>query len=289
MDWLMVTLACALFTSLSDAISKRVMQCNDEWLVGALTLALADIALFPFFLMSPASCLDADLGLIILFALPLEVFGYYCFLSAIRQAPLSLTLPLLAFTPVVSLFTGRIILDERISPTGAFGVCLVAAGAYLLNADLARVSLWAPVRALVSHKGSRLMLLAAVIWAVTAVIGKKGVILFGCMTFAFIMTSAIGTAFGLAALGRRLKGCLVCDLRGANVWFLLSGGMMMGGAVVTHFWAIAMAPVAYMLAVKRVSLVFGVLLGWLMFREEKIAYRLPATMVMVSGIFLIYS
>jgi drug/metabolite transporter (DMT)-like permease len=288
-NWLLVTLLCALFTALSDAISKRVVRDNDEWLVGAITLGLADLALFPFFLASPRSSLDASIWGILLIALPLEALGYFCFLSALRQAPLSLTLPLLAFTPVFTLLTGRIILDERISPMGALGVFLVAAGAYLLNADLVKVSVWAPIREVFSRKGPRLMLLAAAIWAVTAVVGKKGVLLFGSLPFGFIMTAATGAVFGLVALGRRMRGTLVWNFRGPNLWFVLLGGASMAGAAATHFYAVSMAPVALMIAVKRLSLVFGVLLGWIMFREEKVLYRLAATMVMVSGVLVMYS
>jgi uncharacterized membrane protein len=62
----------------------------------------------------------------------------------------------------------------------------------------------------------------------------------------------------------------------------------MGAAQITHFLAISMAPVAYMLSVKRLSLVFGVVLGWLCFGEGNMRYRLTAATVMVIGVLFIY-
>ena len=44
--------------------------------------------------------------------------------------------------------------------------------------------------------------------------------------------------------------------------------------VITHFLALARVEVAYMIAVKRTSLVFGVLYGALLFGERRLAKSL---------------
>jgi uncharacterized membrane protein len=69
--------------------------------------------------------------------------------------------------------------------------------------------------------------------------------------------------------------------------FLL-GGLLMAAAEITHFVSLSMAPVAYMISVKRLSLVFGVVLGWLFFGEQNIRFRLVGALVMVGGVFLLY-
>ena len=48
-----------------------------------------------------------------------------------------------------------------------------------------------------------------------------------------------------------------------------------------------MVEVAYMISVKRTSLIFSVLYGWLVFKEEHIRERLLGCMVMVIGVALI--
>jgi drug/metabolite transporter (DMT)-like permease len=67
---------------------------------------------------------------------------------------------------------------------------------------------------------------------------------------------------------------------------LLVGGLM-GLMVYTHFLALAQVEVAYMVAVKRLSLLFGILYGALLFRERDMARRLPAGGLMVLGVALI--
>jgi drug/metabolite transporter (DMT)-like permease len=57
--------------------------------------------------------------------------------------------------------------------------------------------------------------------------------------------------------------------------------------VVTHFYAIAHIEVAYMVAVKRTSLLFGLLYGAWLFGETGLQKNLLAGLLMVLGVFLI--
>jgi drug/metabolite transporter (DMT)-like permease len=51
--------------------------------------------------------------------------------------------------------------------------------------------------------------------------------------------------------------------------------------------AIAQVEAAYMIAVKRLSLLFGVLYGAWWFGEENIRERLAGAAIMIAGVFLI--
>jgi drug/metabolite transporter (DMT)-like permease len=64
-------------------------------------------------------------------------------------------------------------------------------------------------------------------------------------------------------------------------------GLCMAGMVVSHFYAIENVQVAYMIAVKRMSLLFGIIYGALIFGEKDFPKKLLAGCVMVLGVFLI--
>jgi drug/metabolite transporter (DMT)-like permease len=57
--------------------------------------------------------------------------------------------------------------------------------------------------------------------------------------------------------------------------------------VVTHFLAVERVEVAYMISVKRMSILFGIVLGALMFAETRLVQHLLAAGVMVTGVALI--
>lgn len=288
MSWFVVAVGCALCTACCDSISKRVMQNTDEWLTGAIILGIASLLLSPLLFFHELKPVSLELGLLLLIALPLEIFAYYLFLGAIKSGPLSLTIPLLAFTPVLTAVASGVLLGEEISSTGAVGIGLVTVGAYVLNGDLAGRDFLAPVKALVSQPGSRKMLLVALIWSVTSALGKIGTVLWGAIPFGIILLYGIVPIFAVVAVYRVRCGQASLRLgRGVLFWFLL-GGLVMAAAEITHFVSLSQAPVAYMISVKRLSLVFGVLVGWLWFGETNIRYRLIGASVMVAGVFVVY-
>ena len=61
----------------------------------------------------------------------------------------------------------------------------------------------------------------------------------------------------------------------------------MGAMVVAHFHAIAHVEVAYMIAVKRTSLLFGMLYGAWLFGETGLKRNLAAGVLMIAGVALI--
>ncbi|MEW6533303.1 MAG: DMT family transporter [Thermodesulfobacteriota bacterium] len=288
MHWFPIALSCALLTAGCDALSKRLVRDNDEWVTGTLLLGLSLLVLIPVFFAVEKRPFSAELLIVLAVGLPVEVYAYYLFLQAIRMAPLSLTVPLLAFTPVFTILTAAVIVDEGISLMGGLGIFMVTAGAYLLNADLIILNLLAPIRAIFSNPGSRKMLFVAVLWSITSSLGKKGVLLYGALPFAILLLFLITVVFAVVSLTRMRRGIGRVNISGTNLWLFLVGGLFMTGMEITHFVAMSLAPVAYMISVKRLSMVFSVLLGWIFFGEQNIRYRLVGGALMVAGVFFLY-
>jgi drug/metabolite transporter (DMT)-like permease len=285
MTWFFIALGCAFLTACCDSISKRIMETNDEWITGTVLPAIAAVFLAPVFWAQHPQPLSAELMALLAVAVPLEVVAYYLFLSAIRMAPLSLTIPLLSFTPAMTILTSAVLLSEHVGNSALFGILLVTVGAYILNGDLAHDSFAAPVKALVSNRGSRRMLMVAVIWSVTSALGKKGVMIYGAIPFGMVLLVGVVIIFGVIAALRRNAAKVRVDISVPALGFFVLGGALMAGAEATHFLSISLAPTACMIAVKRLSLVFGVLMGWLWFREQNIRYRLAGGVIMVTGAF----
>jgi len=285
--WFFIALACAFFTACCDAVSKYLMRENDEWVTGTILLALANLALLPLLLSIGLNPITVELVVVLAVALPLEILGYYLFLSAIRMSPLSLTVPLLAFTPVLTILTAAVLVGEHVTPRGALGISMVTLGAYVLNGEMIRDRPWAPVTAVFANPGSRRMLLVAVIWSVTSTLGKKGILIYGAIPFGYLLTCGDLVVFIMICLARRSRGQMRIS-PDRRMWpFFLLAGLLMALAEVTHFVSLSMAPVSYMISVKRLSLVFGVILGWAFFGEHNIRYRISGVSVMVAGVLFL--
>jgi drug/metabolite transporter (DMT)-like permease len=287
MNWFAIALSCAFLTACCDALSKRLMKENDAWITGTGILVVSGICFSPVFMCVDLKPVSLELLAVLAVAVPLEILGYYLFLDALRLAPISLTLPILAFTPVFTILTAGFIVCETICPVATVGISLVTVGAYFLNANLVNISLAAPIQAVFSNPGSRRMLMVALIWSVTSAIGKKGVLIYGAIQFGFLLLAGIIIGFAVVSAVRVKSSATKIHLNKANLPIVCLAGLIMAAVEITHFVSLSMAPVACMIAVKRLSMVFGVILGWVFFKEENIGYRLCGASLMVGGVFLL--
>jgi len=288
MHWISLTLLSAFFLATADALSKRYLS---HYRAGELVLVRFGVSgalLLPLLLWQPWPPLSAVFWGWIAISLPLELIAMWLYMLAIRDAPLSLTLPYLAFTPVFNTLTGYLLLGETVSLRGFSGILLVVLGAWLLNLKSAqggiRLKLLAPFRAITRERGSRLMLVVAAIYSLTSVTGK------GAMQQ---VTPGFFGPFYFVLLG--CASAVIFASREVSSWRALSRhpvahlgiGLFMAAMVVTHFYAIAHIEVAYMVAVKRTSLLFGMLYGAWLFGDSGLQKNLVAGLLMLTGVLLI--
>ncbi|MFA5294524.1 MAG: EamA family transporter [Methanoregulaceae archaeon] len=98
------------------------------------------------------------------------------FYRALVTTDLSLSVPMLAFTPVFLILTSFLILGELPSPAGAAGILLVATGAYLLNLeyrDGSPCSLTGPFLRLRRDRGIQAMLLVSFLYSISVNYDKR--------------------------------------------------------------------------------------------------------------------
>ncbi len=210
--------------------------------------------------------------------------GSLLLIRATQIASLSSSMPMLAFTPVFLLGTSYLMLGERPGPGGTVGVVLIAVGAYLLNVHQLKLGPLAPLRALVSNRGSLYVLLTALIYAVTANLVKMGVqrssaTFFPLLSYLFI-TAAVLPFMLRSARGQSAK--LVASWR-PLVLMGTAGSLMM----VFYAIAVQLTIVPYVIALKRTNGLFSVLYGKFLFKETHLRQSLLGASIMFAGVLLI--
>jgi uncharacterized membrane protein len=288
MNWFLLSLLCAYLTSTSETFSKFLMRENDEWTTGCATVLVSLPFIAPLLMGRDTFPWSMDLVLLLGVQIPFEVVAYYLYLKAIRMSPLSLSVPYLSFTPVFTIVTAAVLLGESISTQGLLGILMVTVGAYVLNLELTVYHPLAPLKAIIESQGSRRMLLVALIWSLTSTLGKKGVQLSDPSFFGVLYMFSLSLPLMAIAGWRVKKNMARVNLKGRNALWLSLGGLTTALAMIAHFHAIELAPVSYMISVKRTSVVFSVLYGGVIFKERHIGLRLLGTCIMLSGVVIIY-
>lgn len=288
MHWFLLSLGSAFSLATADALTKRLFgDCTAiEMLV--VRFCVPALLLLPLAVVNGLPPVPPAFWGWLAVLVPLELVAMALYVTAIRDAPLHLTLPYLAFTPVFNVLTGYLVLGETVSAAGFAGIALVTTGAYALNLRHlgtrgARVWL-APLRAIVREQGSRRMLAAAAIYSVTSVGGKAAMEYTTPWVFGAFYYVVIGGVLMAGLLWRRPAALGVLARRPLGE---LAVGGLMAVMVIAHFLAIARVEAAYMVSVKRTSLLFGILYGALLFRERGLARHLAAGALMVGGVAVI--
>ena len=271
--------------ALVDALSKKALGQSDPNVVAWVRLGycIPFLAISSFWIRVPD--LDITFFKMVLILLPLEITALLLYTHAIHQSPLSLTIPLLSLTPVFLIATSYLILGEELDISGMAGILLIAIGAYLLNIHTRHKGWLEPFRALLREKGSRMMIGVAFLYSITSNLGKIAIQhsspeFFGVVYFpllALLSFPFLGMTGG--------KDAYSALLRRKGLFAII--GLFQTIMIFTHVGAISLVEVPYMISIKRTSILFAILFGYLFFREEKIRERLLGGVCMFGGVVLI--
>jgi uncharacterized membrane protein len=207
------------------------------------------------------------------------------YFRALQVSPLSLCIPFLAFTPIFLIPTGFVMLRELPPAAKLMGVVLVVVGSVLLHRRLFAVGWTAPFKAIVQEKGSRYILLVALIFSITNPLEKKLVLMSDVYTQAFFFGIGLCVFFFVLTIAKRED--FNSGLRG-NVLWISAAGVMDGVSLLLQFASYHYIDVVISISIKRAGIVLAVVFGWLFFRERGIPDKMIGSSVMLIGVLIIY-
>ena len=284
MLWLLLSLLTALSVSAQDTWVKRFFSEMTTYEMAAYPL-IYSLPLFaaaaPFV---PRPPLGSEFAWAFAVSVPLNAVGFLLYMRAIQVSPLSLTVPYLAFTPVFMLCTGYLFLGEIPGSRGVAGILTICLGGYILNIDPGRWGLLAPFRAILEETGSWMMLVVAFVYSFTSVIGKKAILhsspLFFGVWFYIVFNLCL-------ILLLRLSGKIrFAAFRESPIKGFLSG-VFLCLQTLLHCFAVSLVEAAVMISVKRLSILFSILLGRAVFKEQHASIRFSGALLMLAGTLLI--
>lgn len=284
MLWFVYSLLAALFQATSDALVKRNKLNNDFVILWAqYVFSFPVVVLLLLFTVLPSP--DLIFWIATAFFLPLNVLAVVLIIKAIRLSPLSLTMPFMSFTPVFLLFTSYLLLGEKPSPVGLFGILFIVAGTYILNLRRHSHDLLDPFKAILRQPGTIVMIIASFLLAITANFYKLAVHHSSphfFVVFMVLVMSVILSVMYYRHIRRHAKDIM------ARMPSLAMMGTCHGIMLLFTALALPLAIVPYMIAVKRSSLLFDIIIGNLFFKEADLRQHLfGGTVMLLGGIIIL--
>ena len=286
-SWIILSLICAFSLATSDALTKKELRPDNELVMAWLRTSLAFPVLAVYLFFSPMPQLDRTFVFAFCAALPLEILAIVLYIKALRLSPLSVTLPFQSLTPLFLIFFSRTIAGEDVSAAGGAGIALIVLGGYTLNIRTVRAGFLEPFRAIAKERGSVYMICVALIYSVTSSLGKVAVTHSSAPFFgATYYLAVILCLLPVVALNQRGAQPLSTALRN-NLKFAVLPAVFTSLMAITHYAAISLGNVAYVISIKRTSLLIGSLYGFIFFREKEISGRLAGGLLMFAGFVVI--
>ena len=284
MLWFIFSFFTAFFESLKDVFSKKSLKNIDEYVVSWSLRFFALPFLVPLLFFIEIPSLGNKFWLALLIGGSLNVITTILYMKAIKHSDLSITVPMVTFTPLFLLLTSPLIVGEFPSFFGLIGVLLIVAGSYTLNIKQRHEGYLAPFKALLKEKGPKLMLLVAFIWSITSNIDKIGVQ--NSSAIFWVIATDIFIALIMSPIMIYKSRTNMHHIR-TSYKVLLPIGLFSAIASIFQMIAISLTLVAYVISIKRTSAIMSVLFGHLIFKEEGVKERLLGAIIMVIGVLFI--
>jgi uncharacterized membrane protein len=284
MLWLITSLLSALSQSTGDLLSKRSLKKLNEYTITFSWSIFSGLFLSPLLLFTGIPKLDYTFWISIIILGCLLSTGRILYMRAIMLSPLSLTIPMLAFTPLFLLVTSPLILGEFPNFFGLTGILLIVFGAYTLSIKDLKKSYLAPFKALFKEKGSQIMLLVAFIFSIAANFFKIGIQQSNAVVLPLVNNAFIALLL-LPVIIKKSKKPLG-KIR-VNLKVLITIGLLNAMMGVFSTIAMELAIVPYVISVRRTTIIFSTLYGFLFFKEKRIIERITGAIIMVLGVIII--
>jgi len=284
MIWFLFALGGALCNAGYSFAIKRLLKEIDLKLLVAGTNLTASILLLLFSWLHSFPPIGQTFWSAAFATILINILATLLYFKALDSSDLSLVMPMLCFTPSFLIFTSYIILGEVPSLYGILGICLIVGGSLGLTVHIQEN----PIKNsgenfLKTHKGIIYMIITAFLFSIAVNFDKETVLQSDILFSSGFVLGILGIIFFIWYFLEKKS------VRGIskNAPSIIIAGVILSGEAITINAAFTLMLVPYVISVKRLSILFCILVGGIALQESDMKKRLIFGFIMVGGAILI--
>ena len=214
-------------------------------------------------------------------SLTVHLFYYAALAEAYRTGDLGLVYPIArGAAPLMTATGAYLLVGQELGALGWLGVAVLASGVLVLSFK------GGPASAKPNLRSAGFALLTALTITTYTLIDAVGAKLAGSAHayagWLFILDAVMMAIYGLLRFPRAFKAGLTRELR-----LLFVGGGLSAAAYWTVIWALTVAPIALVAALRETSVLMAAAIGIVVLREPIVPARLFAACLVLAGVILI--
>ncbi|MDD1696043.1 MAG: DMT family transporter [Methanoregula sp.] len=307
MLWILLALLGAVTNAAYFIIIKNYITSLDPRILTGIGFTLGGILLFVVSARIGFPVIGPEFFPAVAITVILNICGLSLIFRALSSSDLSLSMPMLSFTPVILIGTSYVILHEVPSFFGFIGICIIVSGSYVLNISAGHEHFLDPVRSMIRNRGSWYMLIVAFLFAVSISFDKIAMLNSDPFFGMALTVLAIGSAFLIisayshtvkmrrdahlthhipeAKEQKDLQATPIPLQQIAGLSFLIGLFVAIEAASINVAYTLQIVP--YVIAIKRLSIIFMVLYGTIVLSEGDLEKRVMGATIMVAGAIII--
>lgn len=282
MIWAFLSTLAGLGDAVSFAVIKKLSAIDIRFRLMFYNLITLPFFLFGF-LFYEIPVVSLNFYLVVSVNALVWLIAMFLLMKSLQESDLSISIPLLSFTPIFLLFVSYILLQEFPTFLGLVGILIVVIGSYILHIPSVRYGYLEPFRAIFKKKGFY-MIIVAFLFSITASLAKIGIQLSNpayFMLFHYLFASIIMAALcfnnfrsGIGAIKKNFRHFIIIGSAVACSELMVAA-------------ALGMEIVPYVISLKRTSVIFSVLIGFFYFREKSFTPAIIGSAIMFAGALMI--
>ncbi|MBE0646113.1 MAG: EamA family transporter [Bacteroidetes bacterium] len=287
MNWFLLAFASAVFSAAASITEKKALFGMRALDFSVLLAVLNGVLALPLFLLVDFGAVSGEALLVLGAKNLLGSLAFLCMMMAIRNLELSGALPMMVLTPGLVALFAFLFLGESLSGMELGGMGLLMAGTYVL--EMKAGDALAPLRIFWTSRSHWPIAAALLLFTITSVLDR--LLLtdlqlrpLPMMAFQQLFTAGYFILFALVA-GRGAVTLRTAS-HGHGRWILLVAVLTFGYRF-AQIEATAVAPVALVLAVKRLSVFIGAMVGGRLFNESHLLRKAVAIAILLAGALMI--
>lgn len=282
--WVVLGVLTALGTSLQDIITRKAAREINRYVVVWGWWVFSLPWLWIYAISQPKPVIEEGFyGVVCCAALCLTV-AVINYVKAVETGDISLSIPILSFTPVLLLFTSPLITKEIPSLDGAFGILVILVGTYLLFLP-AQAAHWShPLRRIFLNKGSRHMMVVVLMFSLSGSFDKVGILKSSAVYYLLHLITLLSVCLTVLMF---MKCRNVRNEFKKNMPLLIGLGLANAVTYSVQMKGIVLTQVPYLIAIKRLSVLFSALYGIVILKEADFKQRLIGIIIMLIGVFIV--
>jgi drug/metabolite transporter (DMT)-like permease len=288
MSWFIFAVLSALFLSASSITEKRaLLRVHSIDLSAALAFVNLIIAA-PFLFFIEWARVSVSILFLIFGAALVTAVAFYLIAKAMRHLEISFVAPLLALTPGSTALAGFLVLGEALSRIDVLGIIFMIIGSYILALEPHHDFLQ-PIRTFVRSRYVKFVLISLVLYSLGATLDRAIVFdfevpianyMFFVHLFVAVLYLPMIAVLGIGGEGVR-RGF---KLETKNIIFISIFTVLYR---LFQMYALSLAFVGLVSAIKRSSSFFTTLIGGELFHEGRLGRKLIASLIIIFGATLI--